>query len=63
MGESQREHSRFTFIFASGTMFSRILGFVRDFVWALYIPTASRDAFLLAFKFPNMLRDLIGEGR
>jgi len=62
MGESQREHSRFTFIFASGTMFSRILGFVRDFVWALYIPTASRDAFLLAFKFPNMLRDLIGEG-
>ena len=62
MGENEREHSRFALIFAGGTLFSRVLGLVRDFVWVLVIPVASRDAFIVAFRFPNMLRDLVGEG-
>ena len=54
--------SSFTAIFASGTLFSRVLGMVRDILWAKFMPTASLDAFLVAFRLPNMLRDLVGEG-
>jgi len=42
-------------------MLSRVLGLVRDMAFAV-IPVASLDAFLLAFKLPNMLRELVGEG-
>lgn len=42
-------------------MLSRLLGMVRDMVW-LVVPQASLEAFLVAFKLPNMLRDLVGEG-
>jgi putative peptidoglycan lipid II flippase len=43
-------------------MASRVFGVVRDMAMAAFIPMASRDAFLVAFKLPNMLRELIGEG-
>ena len=43
-------------------MISRVLGLVRDFAIGAFIPTGSRDAFLVAFFFPNMLRDIVGEG-
>ena len=56
------DHSRFASIFAAGTLFSRILGLVRDQVWMALLPKASRDAFIIAFKFPNMLREIVGEG-
>ena len=59
---SASEHSRFASIFAAGTLFSRVLGMVRDMVWMAYLPKASRDAFIIAFKFPNMLREIVGEG-
>ena len=62
MTRSKGELSRFAAIFASGTMLSRVLGLVRDMVIGPVIGDVSRDAFLLAFRFPNMLRDLIGEG-
>ncbi len=42
-------------------MVSRGLGLVRDIVLTV-LPTGSRDAFFLAFRLPNMLRDLVGEG-
>jgi putative peptidoglycan lipid II flippase len=54
--------ARFTAIFASGTLISRILGLVRDVVVANDVVGPSRDAFLVAFRLPNMLRDLVGEG-
>ena len=60
--ESRRQLSKFTAIFAGGTMISRVLGLVRDIVIAKLIPTMSRDSFLVAFFFPNMLRDIVGEG-
>lgn len=59
---SAAEHSRFASIFAAGTLLSRVLGLVRDQIWMALLPSASRDAFILAFKFPNMLREIIGEG-
>lgn len=57
-----REHSKFAAIFAAGTLFSRILGLIRDLVWVALIPVASLEAFIVAFRFPNMLREIIGEG-
>ncbi|GMW01821.1 MAG: hypothetical protein AMXMBFR84_29580 [Candidatus Hydrogenedentota bacterium] len=58
---SSRDISRFTAIFAAGTMLSRVLGLVRDMAYPL-LPQESRAAFITAFRLPNMLRDLVGEG-
>ena len=57
-----RELSRFAAVFASGTMLSRVLGLVRDMVFAHVIPSGPLGAFLFAFSLPNMLRDMLGEG-
>ena len=43
-------------------MISRVGGLVRDQVLMHFVSTASMDAFIVAFRLPNMLRDLIGEG-
>jgi len=57
-----KELSRFALVFAGGTLFSRVLGLVRNIVIGAFIPDASRDAFILAFRLPNMFRDMLGEG-
>jgi putative peptidoglycan lipid II flippase len=45
------------------TAASRILGFVRDLLIARLFGTgASAQAFVVAFRLPNLLRDLVGEG-
>lgn len=45
------------------TMLSRILGFVRDLVMAqVFGAGPAFDAFVIAFKIPNFLRRLFGEG-
>ena len=62
MSESRRQLSKFAATFAGGTMISRVLGLARDIVIAALIPPVSRDAYIVAFRFPNMLRDLVGEG-
>lgn len=62
MTESRGQLSRFAAVFAGGTMLSRVLGLIRDAVAAAVIPTAARDAFFFAFRIPNMLRDMLGEG-
>jgi putative peptidoglycan lipid II flippase len=49
-------------IVAAGTLFSRILGAVRDAVVAAVFALAATDAFWLAFTIPNALRVLLGEG-
>lgn len=42
---------------------SRVLGFIRDMVIAAAFGTgASAEAFVVSFKIPNLLRDLVGEG-
>src|SRR5690349_3921968 len=54
---------KFTSILSLGTFTSRILGFVRDIIFAQMLGTAAMaDAFFVAFRIPNMLRDLVGEG-
>lgn len=54
--------SKFTAVFAGGTFISRVLGLVRDMVWLAMIPKEFLGPFLVAFSFPNMLRDIVGEG-
>ena len=45
------------------TMFSRILGFVRDIMIAAYLGTGPvAEAFLVAFSLPNMFRRFFAEG-
>ncbi len=54
---------RSTFIVSSNTLLSRISGLVRDIVMAHYFGTSkATDAFFIAFKLPNFLRRLFGEG-
>lgn len=48
---------------ASGTMFSRILGYIRDMLVAnLFGAGIFADAFYAAFRIPNLFRRLLGEG-
>ena len=45
------------------TLFSRILGFLRDIFLALFLGSGPvAQAFLLAFTIPNMLRRIFAEG-
>jgi putative peptidoglycan lipid II flippase len=45
------------------TIVSRVLGFLRDMVFARYFgASAATDAFFLAFKIPNFMRRLFAEG-
>jgi len=62
MTASHQQLSKFAAVFAGGTMISRVLGLVRDITITALVPGVSRDAFIVAFRFPNMLRDLVGEG-
>ncbi len=50
-------------IISGATLLSRVLGFVRDMVIASYLGTSIyADAFFVAFRIPNLLRRLFGEG-
>lgn len=47
---------------SSGTMVSRVLGYVRDAVVMAMFSRTVTDAFVVAFRLPNMVRRLLGEG-
>ena len=50
-------------VVGSATLLSRILGYIRDAVIAWYFGAGhSTDAFIAAFRIPNLLRKLFGEG-
>ncbi len=54
---------RSTGIVAVSTLTSRILGFIRDVLFAGFFgASASTDAFYIAFRIPNLLRRLVAEG-
>jgi putative peptidoglycan lipid II flippase len=55
--------ARSTGILAVSTSLSRVLGFVRDVLIArLFGTTLQAQAFVVAFRLPNLLRDLVAEG-
>lgn len=45
-----------------GTIASRILGLARDIVLASYFSRTVTDAFVVAFRLPNLFRRVLGEG-
>ncbi|MDX1708356.1 MAG: lipid II flippase MurJ, partial [Desulfobacterales bacterium] len=50
-------------VVGSATLVSRVLGFIRDAVIAWYFGAGQHsDAFIAAFRIPNLLRKLLGEG-
>src|SRR5438876_2974212 len=58
-----RVSTRATGIVAIAVMCSRLLGLVREQVFAgLFGAGRNLDAFLMAFRVPNLLRDLFAEG-
>jgi putative peptidoglycan lipid II flippase len=63
MSEPSPRLARSAGVFGLATMASRILGLVRDVVLAFYFgATDAADAFRVAFRVPNLLRDLFAEG-
>ncbi len=54
---------RTTSTLSLGTLASRALGFMRDMILAKFLGTSFRaDAFFVAFRIPNLFRDIVGEG-
>ena len=61
--ENQRVSTRATGVVGIAIICSRILGLLREVVFAsLFGASKNMDAFLTAFRAPNMLRDLFAEG-
>src|SRR5437868_7504464 len=61
--EHQRASSGATGFVGVAILSSRVLGLIREVVIAtLFGATRNMDAFLTAFRAPNMLRDLFAEG-
>src|SRR5437868_15437872 len=63
MAEPQRVSTRATVVVGIAVMCSRVLGLIREQVFAgLFGAGKNLDAFLMAFRLPNLLRDLFAEG-
>nr|MCU0253209.1 murein biosynthesis integral membrane protein MurJ [Acidobacteriota bacterium] len=58
-----RRLARHAGLVSTATLLSRILGLVRDQLFALLFgATNVADAYVIAFRIPNLLRDLFAEG-
>ena len=61
--DENRQVTRAAGIVGAATLASRILGYVRDMVLASFFGAGMvADAFIAAFRIPNLLRRLFGEG-
>src|SRR5437660_3176136 len=61
--QPQRVSTRATGVVGVAVMCSRVLGLIREQVFAgLFGAGKNLDAFLIAFRVPNLLRDLFAEG-
>lgn len=61
--ETQVSTGRSAFLVGAGILFSRIVGLIRQRVFAHYFGTsAAGDAFSAAFRIPNFLQNVFGEG-
>ena len=58
----QAAGAKTTGIVALAIMCSRVLGLIRELVFAALFAPGLRDCFTVAFRTPNMLRDLFAEG-
>lgn len=63
MVSEKKEMTRAAGVIGLWTVLSRVLGFVRDMVIALFLGAGpGADAFFVAFRIPNLLRRLFAEG-
>jgi len=60
--EEKGASAKTTGIVALAIMCSRVLGLIRDMLFAALFNDKVRDCFIVAFRTPNMLRDLFAEG-
>lgn len=62
--ETPRSHTlaRSATVVSAATMTSRILGLLREQVLLIAFGAGALDAFNVAFRFPNLVRDLFAEG-
>ncbi|MDT4896387.1 MAG: putative peptidoglycan lipid flippase [Acidobacteriota bacterium] len=61
--EGEASTGKFAFLVGAGILLSRIVGVVRQRVFAHYFGTsAAADAFNAAFRIPNFLQNIFGEG-
>src|SRR6266436_8368921 len=61
--QPQRVSTRATGVVGIAVLCSRVLGLIREQVFAgLFGATRNLDIFLIAFRVPNLLRDLFAEG-
>jgi putative peptidoglycan lipid II flippase len=59
----KKSSSRNAFLVAAGIFLSRIIGLIRERLFAYYFGNSSAaDAFKAALKIPNLLQNLFGEG-
>ncbi len=62
-GQTETKIVKAASIVAVATFLSRILGFLRDMAFAaVFGATMTADAFYVAFRIPNLLRELLAEG-
>jgi putative peptidoglycan lipid II flippase len=62
-GDEKRQIAKAAGLMSVATSISRILGYVRDMIFALYFgATGISDTFFAAFRIPNLLRELFAEG-
>jgi putative peptidoglycan lipid II flippase len=61
--KAERNTGRSAFLVGAGILISRIVGLIRQRVFAHYFGTsAAGDAFSAAFRIPNFLQNIFGEG-
>jgi putative peptidoglycan lipid II flippase len=59
----RRQIARAAGVMSVATFISRVLGYVRDMIFAFYFgATGLSDTFFVAFRIPNLLRELFAEG-
>ncbi len=59
---SARSSRRGALTLMGGTLASRLIGLLRNSLLAQFFPTSVIDAFVTAFKVPNLFRELLAEG-
>lgn len=62
-GDEKRKIAKAAGIMSLATLISRILGYVKDMILARFFgATGTADTFFVAFRIPNLLRELFAEG-
>lgn len=62
MSTDKKLNTKATGVIALAVMCSRVLGLIREVVFNALFGTSSMGIFLIAFRAPNLLRDLFAEG-